>query len=62
MGENVDETIDHNLANLEYKTIIRQNRIKNLQKFIIDSINNQNKIKSTKPRTIVRKAFLNNFK
>jgi hypothetical protein len=52
MGENVDETIDHNLANLEYKTIIRQNRIKNLQKFIIDSINNQNKIKSTKPRTI----------
>jgi hypothetical protein len=62
IGESVDETIDHNQANEEYKMLVYQNRMKKLQKFIADAVNNQNKIKSVKPKNIVRNSFTRQFK
>jgi hypothetical protein len=61
IGESVEETIDHNKANGEYKRLVYQNRIKLLQKFMADAVKNQNKIRSTKPRNIVRNTFASQF-
>jgi len=62
IGESVDETIDHNQANEEYKTLVYQNRIKKLQKFIHDVKQEKNKNKSVKPKNIVRNSFASQFK
>jgi len=64
-GEKVEEIIDHNIANMEYKKMVLLNKKKRLDQLVerVNSINKiNNKIKNSKPKNIVKKSFFNQIK